>query len=242
MIPFAMPVPPIDGGDHSAGFFGFQIDSRSAQSSFVADGEDTTVLTGSRHILPQQMLHKAPNSRKAAIAGNGGVSARRFNMVQKREHGVGLNIFEHEIRHGLSLLIRQKHKEEPSARRDKPARYDRSLRVCSAGTCGRSFQSASGVTRILSGSCVVVLAHGLVSAAQPVDSPLQEFRSRMQVSLCADNVDVSHVRRQPRQAGMEVHAPAIPPAQPLDCESMPQIIRSRPAPALSGFKPARLNS
>jgi hypothetical protein len=58
------------------------------------------------------MLHKAPNSCQAAIASDGGVPAHRFNMIQKREYGVGLYIFEHELRHGLSLLIRQKHKEE----------------------------------------------------------------------------------------------------------------------------------
>jgi hypothetical protein len=33
-------------------------------------------------------------------------------MIRKREYGIGLNIFQGEVSHGLALLIRQKQEEK----------------------------------------------------------------------------------------------------------------------------------
>jgi hypothetical protein len=94
MIAFAVPTPTIDGGYHSAGFFRFQINGGPAECSLAANGENAPVLTCPRHILTQEMLHKTADGCEAAIPGNRGVPAPRFDMIQKREHDIGLDIFE----------------------------------------------------------------------------------------------------------------------------------------------------
>ena len=58
------------------------------------------------------MLHKTANGCEAAIPGNSGVPSSRFDMIQKREHGVGLDIFKGQVGYRLALLIGQKQVEE----------------------------------------------------------------------------------------------------------------------------------
>jgi hypothetical protein len=112
MISLASTALAINGADHSAGFFGFQIDGRPPQGSLVATRENPTVLTCTRHIVPQEVVHKTANGRKTAIPRNSRVPASRFDMIQEREYDVGLNILKSEVRHWFSLLIRQKQEEE----------------------------------------------------------------------------------------------------------------------------------
>jgi hypothetical protein len=76
------------------------------------NGKHATVLTRPCHILSQEMLHKTANGCEAAISGNSGVSSSRFDVIQKREHGVGLDILEGQVGHSLVPLIGQKQIEE----------------------------------------------------------------------------------------------------------------------------------
>src|ERR1700691_2485041 len=51
---------------------------------------------------------------------------------------------------------------------------------------------------------------------------------------------MSHVRGQPRQTGVQVHALAIPLTQPVNCESMTQVVRSRASPAFFRLQSGQL--
>jgi len=75
VIAFAVRRLVIDGSDEGAGFFRLQITSGPASCSLVANGENAAVLPGSRHILPQKMLHKTVNGGEAAIPRDRTVSA-----------------------------------------------------------------------------------------------------------------------------------------------------------------------
>ena len=58
------------------------------------------------------MLHKTANGREAAISGNCGVLTLRFDVIQKGEHTVGLDIFDNQTGHGFVFVIGQKQVEE----------------------------------------------------------------------------------------------------------------------------------
>jgi len=58
------------------------------------------------------VLHKTANGRQTTVPGDGGVPTSRLDMIQKPEHGVGLDIFKGQVADGLALLIGQKQVEE----------------------------------------------------------------------------------------------------------------------------------
>jgi hypothetical protein len=112
VIAFSISAPPINGVYDRAGFFRLQIDCRPTDCFLVANRENATILTCPCHILPQQMLHKTANGCKTAVPGNSGVPAPRFDMIQKREHSVGLDIIQGKVGHRFALLICQEQEEE----------------------------------------------------------------------------------------------------------------------------------
>jgi hypothetical protein len=112
VIAFPMPGPSINGGNDRPGFFRLQIDCHPTDCFLVADGENVTVLTCPRYILPKQMLHEAADGGQSTVPGNSGVPASRFDMIQKREHGIRLDIVQGKVGHGLVLLICQEQEEK----------------------------------------------------------------------------------------------------------------------------------
>ena len=112
MIAFAILRSMINSGYHGTCFFGFQISGRPSQCFLIANRKNAPILTRSRYILPQKMLHKTANGCETTIPGSSGVSTSRFDMIQKTEHGVGLDVFKGQVGDGLALLIGQKQIEE----------------------------------------------------------------------------------------------------------------------------------
>ena len=112
MITVPVPRSMIDSGYHGTCFFGFQVSGRPSQCFLVTNRKNAPILTRSRYILPQQMLNKTANGRQAAISRCSRVPTLRFDMIQKTEHAVGLDIFEGQVGHGLAFLIGQKQVEE----------------------------------------------------------------------------------------------------------------------------------
>jgi hypothetical protein len=102
-----MPALAINSTYYRASFLWLQIDCSPTDCFLVANGKNATVLTSPRYILPQQMLHKTADGCKTAVPGHSGVSTSRFNMIQKCEHGVGLDIVDGKVGHGFALLICQ---------------------------------------------------------------------------------------------------------------------------------------
>jgi hypothetical protein len=58
------------------------------------------------------MLHKAANGREAAVSRRSRVPSFRFDMIQKGEHAVGLDIFDGQVSYRLVLLIGHKQIEQ----------------------------------------------------------------------------------------------------------------------------------
>ena len=107
MIAFTLLAPAIDGAYDRSGFFRLQIDCHPTDCFLVANRENATVLTCPRYILPEQMLYKTADGRKTAVPRNSGVPPSRLDMLQKGEHGIGLDIVQGKIGQGFALLICQ---------------------------------------------------------------------------------------------------------------------------------------
>jgi hypothetical protein len=56
---------------------------------------------------------------------------------------------------------------------------------------------------------------------------LQKLWRGIQIGLRARDIHMSHIRRKPRETGVQVGAFSIPLREPLDCECMPQVVRTR---------------
>jgi hypothetical protein len=112
MITFSLSTPRIYGSYDSTSLFRFQIGGSPAYCSLVANGKDATVLARPRDVLSQEMLHKAANGRESAIPGHSRVSSFRFDVIQKSQHAVGLDIFDSQVGYTLVLLIGQKQIEQ----------------------------------------------------------------------------------------------------------------------------------
>ena len=112
MITSAAPRSRIDGGDHSARFFGFQIDRSSPQRLLAANRQYAPILASSGDILPQQMLHKTADCRQTAISRSSGVPTSRFDMIEEGEYRVRLDIVKGQVAHGLVSLIGQEQVKE----------------------------------------------------------------------------------------------------------------------------------
>jgi hypothetical protein len=96
MIALAVTRATINSSDDGTGFFGFQINGRSAEGLLAANSENAAILSRSGHILPQEVLDKTADGREAAVPCDGGVPASGFDVVQKSQHGVGLDIVQHQ--------------------------------------------------------------------------------------------------------------------------------------------------
>ena len=63
-------------------------------------------------IVPEKMLHEAAHRRQAAVSGDCGVAALRFDMFQKRQNRVGSYIVEGQTCNRLVLVVRQEQEEQ----------------------------------------------------------------------------------------------------------------------------------
>jgi hypothetical protein len=58
------------------------------------------------------MLHKAAKGRETAVSRDSRVSSFRFDMIQKSEHAVGLDIFNSQVGYRPVLLVGHKQIEQ----------------------------------------------------------------------------------------------------------------------------------
>lgn len=79
----------------------------------------------------------------------------------------------------------------------------------------------------------------MVSATRSIGGKIHKLWGGVQISLSANDVYVSRVSRKPRKASMEVHALAIPSAEPMNCEGMPEVIRTWADTPLFWFQPGQ---
>ena len=139
----------IDSGYHGTCFFGFQVSGRPSQCFLVANRKNAPILTRSRYILPQQMLHKTANGRQTAVPGNSRVPTLRFDMIQKTEHARRIGYLRGPGRTWACASDWPETSRRASARRGRHVLYVRWLRACAVDSYERSFRSGRGVIRIL---------------------------------------------------------------------------------------------
>jgi hypothetical protein len=198
VVAFSVSISAINSAYDRASLFRLQIDCRPTDCFFVANRENASILTCSRNILPQQMLYKTAHGRQPAVSGGSGVPTSRFDMIQEREHRVGSDIIEGQISHGLALLICDEQVEEferVSVRSD-------GMGACSAcvpqivleKTFGQAEQRLRlGATHTLPFSDLVLF----VSPTKSTASEVQKLWGCVQITLGADDIDMTHICRQP---------------------------------------------
>jgi hypothetical protein len=98
----------IYGRDDGPSLFWFQVWNGAENGFLAGDGENPPILIRTRHVIPQQMLSKAPESRQTAIASSRGVAPLRFGVVKKGKYCVGPDIVEREVGDGAFLALRGK--------------------------------------------------------------------------------------------------------------------------------------
>src|SRR5581483_4192120 len=69
-----------------------------------------------------------------------------------------------------------------------------------------------------------VFSYAGQASAKTFACDLQQLGGGMQVYLSAEHVDVTHIRRKPRQAGVQINAVAIPGGEAMDGEGVAKII------------------
>jgi len=85
-----------------------------------------------------------------------------------------------------------------SVHRGRPAQYARLLHAYAVNSYGRSSRSVPTTTQTWIGSYTIVLGCRVsVSAPQSLASQIQKLRRGVEVTLCANDIDMPHIRREP---------------------------------------------
>src|SRR5262249_31072025 len=98
--------------DYGTGLFRFEVCDGPVSRPLGLNRKYAPVLASARDVLPRKWLNKAAHGGQATVPCHGGVAALSFNMVQKIQHGVGLNVVEIQILDRFSLLVRQEQKKQ----------------------------------------------------------------------------------------------------------------------------------
>jgi hypothetical protein len=66
-----------------------------------------------------------------------------------------------------------------------------------------------------------------VASTKSVAGKCQELGRGIQIRLGAQKIDVSKIGRKPWKALMEIDTLPVPPREPVNCKSVPEVVRTR---------------